>query len=404
MKIAGIVAEYNPFHNGHAHHIERTRSREWGCGATHVVAVMSGNFVQRGQPAMLPKPYRVRAALEGGVDLVLELPVPWAMASAEAFAFGAVSVLDALGCVDTISFGSECGQIDMLAKAADILLSPRFSGLLRVYTDMGLSFPEARQRAVTEMAGNKTASLLETANNTLGIEYLKALRRLGSSITPFTIHRFGAGHDEQLPVGDIASASAVRRLISAGRVENAAQFLPPCSMAMVSKAIQSGHCPAEIGRIERAILAALRVMTREQLAQLPGISEGLENRLYDAVREAGSFDELAERVKTRRYTMTRIHRIILAGFIGIKAGLEKQPPPYIRVLGANERGVQILRRAKSGARLPLISRVSQFETLNNDARHIFSLECTAADLYGLALPTPMRCSTEFTNKIIKTDG
>ncbi|MDD3693415.1 MAG: nucleotidyltransferase family protein [Oscillospiraceae bacterium] len=403
MKIAGIVAEYNPFHNGHAYHIEKTRCADSGCRATHVVAVMSGNFVQRGGPAMMPKHYRVRTALYGGADLVLELPLPWAMASAEAFAFGAVSILDALGCVDILSFGSECGETVLLEKAVSALESQQFSRLLRLFLDMGISFPQARQRAVTEISGNKIASLFETGNNTLGIEYIKALHRLKSPISPFTVRRFGAGHDEDLPIGNIASASMIRKLVSAGRLENAAPYMPPYTRSILNKAMQAGQCPADNGRIERAILAALRVMTREQISRLPGISEGLENRFYDAIRESGSLDELTERVKTRRYTLTRIRRIIFAGFLGLGTGFEKQQPPYIRILGANERGAEILRAAKKSARLPLVSRVSRIETLGEYARQIFSLECRASDLYGLALPTPMPCSTEYTNKIVKVN-
>ena len=155
MKIAGIVAEYNPFHNGHAYQIDRTRSEDAGCGATHIVAVMSGSFVQRGEPALLPKFDRARAALAGGADLVLELSVPWAISSAERFAAGAVSLLDALGCVDVLSFGSECGDLDALSRIADALESPRFSSLLRYHLDMGISFPEARQKAVREIAGER---------------------------------------------------------------------------------------------------------------------------------------------------------------------------------------------------------------------------------------------------------
>ncbi len=404
MKIAGIVAEYNPFHNGHAYHIEKMRCAKSSCRATHIVAVMSGNFVQRGGPAMMPKNYRVRAALYGGADLVLELPMPWAMASAEAFAFGAVSILDALGCVDILSFGSECGEIGLLDKAVSTLESQKFSRLLHLFLDMGISFPQARQRAVTEISGNKIASLFETANNTLGIEYIKALRRLNSPITPFTVRRFGAGHDEDLPIGDMASASTIRKLVNGGRLENAAPYMPPDARNILNKAMLAGQCPADNRRIERAILAVLRTMTIEQLSHLPGISEGLENRLYDAIRESGSLDELTERVKTRRYTLTRIRRIIFSGFLGLDAGFEKQQPPYIRVLGVNERGTEILRAAKKSARLPLVSRVSRFETLGEYAKQIFSLECRASDLYGLALPTPLPCSTEYTNKIVKVNN
>ena len=398
MKIAGIVAEYNPFHNGHAYHIEKTRD----AGATHIVAVMSGNFVQRGEPAILPKPERVRAALEGGADLVLELPLPWAMASAETFAYGAVSILDALGCVDIISFGSEAGDAELLSKAVDALESERFNGLLRVYLDMGISFPDARQRAAREISGSKIASLFETANNTLGIEYLKALRRLCSNIQPFTVKRFGAGHDQDLPVGDIASASAVRRMIHAGRVENTAPYLPLHTRKIIYEALQSGRCPVDVANIERAVLGFMRLLSKEELAALPGISEGLEKRLYDVVRQCGSLEELMFAVKTKRYPLSRIRRLVMAGFLGLKAGYENKQPPYIRVLGLNQRGLEILRLARN-SKIPLVSRVSSIEALDDYARVVFNLEARAADLYSLAAPKPIPCGSEYTYKVIKVE-
>jgi predicted nucleotidyltransferase len=402
VKIAGIVAEYNPFHNGHAYHIERTKDPVTGCGATHIVAVMSGNFVQRGEPAILPKSERVSAALAGGADLVLELPLPWAMASAETFSYGAVSILDSLGCVDILSFGSESGDLDLLSKAADALESDRFSGLLRLYLDMGISFPDARQRAVREIAGNKIASLFKSANNILGIEYLKALRMLNSNIQPFTIQRFGAGHDEELPVGDIASASAIRRMIYAGRVENAASFLPLTTRNIIHKSLQDGRCPVDIALIERAVLCALRLLSPEDYAKLPDVSEGLENRLYEAARKSGSLEELLFAVKTKRYPLSRIRRIIMAGFLGLKAGHENRKPPYIRVLGFNRRGSEILNLAKN-SKIPLVSRASRFETLGGYTREVFEREAKAADLYSLAAPKAIPCGSEYTYKIIKVD-
>ncbi len=400
MKVAGIVAEYNPFHNGHAFHIERTRSGE--LAATHVVAVMSGNFVQRGEPAILPKAERVKMALVGGVDLVLELPLPWAISSAEGFAFGAVSVLHALGCVDVLSFGSESGDIAALQKTVDVMESERFSGLLRYHLEAGISFPEARQRAVAELAGQKTAALLASPNNTLGIEYSKALRRLQSPITPVTVERLGAGHDDALPVGDTASASYVRTLLTAGRTDTAAAYLPSLVRRLLLEALQAGRCPACTQRIETAMLAQLRRLSLEELAALPGISEGLENRLYEAIRVSGSLEELITRVKTRRYALTRIRRLLLAGFLGLPAGWEKQQPPYIRVLGMNTRGAEILRAAKTPA-LPIVSRPSQMESLSPEAHNLFALESRAADLYALALPTPLPCGTEYTNKVIRLE-
>ena len=402
MKIAGIVAEYNPFHNGHAHHIERTRAADGACRATHIVAVMSGNFVQRGELALLPKADRVRSALAGGADLVLELPLPWAIASAEAFAFGAVSLLDALGCVDVLSFGSECGETEPLQKVADTLDSDRFAALLRYHLEGGIAFPEARQRAVEEILGKKGASVLEHPNNTLGVEYLKALRRLDSPICPFTIPRLGAGHDGTLPVGDMASATFLRSLLLAGRTANAAPYIPPAALEILCEAARAGRCPADPARIERAMLSALRRLSREQVARLPGISEGLEHRVYEAIRSSGSMEALLNAVKTRRYPLARIRRILLAGFLGLSAGWETRRPPYIRVLGIGRNGADILRAAK-GAALPLVTRVSQFESLPEECRRLFVLESRAADLYALALPLPLPCGTEYTAGMIRPE-
>lgn len=401
MKIAGIAAEYNPFHNGHAHHIARTRDEDGG-GATHIVAVMSGCFTQRGEPAMLPEGDRVRMALAGGADLVIGLPLPWSLASAEGFAFGMVSALDALGCVDIISFGSESGDIAALQKAADCLSTDRFAQLLRYHLDYGISFPEARQRAVQEIAGNRTAELFSSPNNTLGIEYLKALHRLDSPIVPYTIPRFGAGHDETYPLGDTASASYIRTLAQAGRLVAAAPFLPAASMEILSAAAAQGHCPADVRLLERAVLAKLRRMSREELAKLPGISEGIENRLYEAVSTAGTLEELESRVKTKRYPLTRIRRLIWSAFLDIPAGWEGRTPPYLRVLGMNGRGREILSAAKA-AKVPLLTRVSQRSLLGKEADGLYALEARAVDLYALALPTPLPCGTLYTDGLVRVE-
>lgn len=398
MKIAGIVAEYNPFHNGHAHHIERTRADEGG-GATHVAVVMSGNFVQRGEPALLPKADRVRMALAGGADLVLELPLPWCLSSAEGFAFGAVSLLDALGCVDMLSFGSECGDVAALKRAADALESPRFSQLLRYRLEGGNPFPDARQKAVSEIAGPKIAALFASANNTLGIEYIKALRRLQSPMDCFTIPRFGADHDALRPLGDMASASYIRSVLQSGHSLNAAPFLPAACYALFSDAQEAGRAPARLPLMERAVLARLRMLTKEEWAALPDISEGLENRLYTAAQQAGSWDELTAAVKTKRYPLTRIQRVLWAAFLSLPAGYAAKRPPYIRVLGMNERGREILSAAKNAA-VPVVSKPSQIEQLGEEARAVFALESRAADLYALFLPKPLPCGAAYTTGVL----
>lgn len=400
MKIAGIIAEYNPFHNGHAYQIDRTRAEDGGCEATHVVAVMSGNFVQRGEPALLPKADRVRMALAGGVDLVLELPAPWALSSAEHFAFGGVAILHALGCVDTISFGSERGDLSQLERAVNTMESDRFSSLLHYYLEGGIAFPEARQKAVAEIAGEKTAALLSRPNNILAIEYLKALRRLSSPIVPFTVPRMGADHDEMVPLGDIASASYLRAVIGAGKLLNTAPYMPRASYRYLGAAAEAGRCPADTKRLERGILARLRTLSAQELGQFPGISEGLENRVWEAVRHAASWQELEQSIKTRRYPLTRIRRMLWAAFLGIPRGLEEMAPPYIRVLGYNERGRDILAAARQ-AQTVLFSRASQADGFSGTARQVWEIECRAADLYALTLPRPYPCGAEQTTGMIK---
>ncbi len=402
MKVAGIVAEYNPFHSGHAHQIERLRDPDGTVRATHVVAVMSGHFVQRGEVALLPKADRVRAALLGGVDLVLELPLPWCLSSAEGFARGAVALLHALSCVDVLSFGSECGDLPLLQKAASLLDSPRGVELLQYHLGYGVSYPEARQKAVRELGGERAAALLSEPNNTLGIEYLRALRVLGSPMEPTTVRRLGPAHDAQLPLGTIASAGYLRALVRAGRVRDALPYMPAACGQVVEQAVAAGRCPADPDRLGRAVLCHLRRLDKESLRELPGVSEGLENRLYDAVRQAGSLDDLLARLKTRRYPLTRLQRLVWCAFLGVRMDDTVGMPPYLRVLGATARGFELLSRVKTaGGPLPLVSRASQLDALTGFSGRVWALETAAADLYALSLPTPLPCGAEHTAGMIK---
>lgn len=402
MRIAGIVAEYNPFHNGHAFHIEKTRELHGGCEATHLVAVMSGSFVQRGEPAVLSKFDRAKAALAGGVDLVIELPVPWCLSSAEGFARGSVALLNALGCVETISFGTETGDLTPLEKAVTIMETPRFSPLLKYYMESGCSFPEAQQKALSEIAGSTLANVLNTPNNTLALEYLKALREQQSAIAPFTVKRRGTPHDGMMPLGNMASASYLRSLFYSDRLLNALTYMPtPCAM-VVSAAAEGGRLPAEADRLDRAVLARLRGLSMDEIAKLPGISEGLENRFYKAIRQAGTLTELETAVKTKRYPLTRVRRLIWSAFLGIPAGYAAKTPPYLRVLASNNKGKEIIAAAKN-ATLPLLYRASQVPKLSAEAQAVWELECRATDLHQLAFPTPLPCGTDCTNGLIREE-
>lgn len=402
MKIAGIIAEYNPFHNGHQFHIERTRAKDGGCEATHIVAVMSGNFTQRGEPALLPKRERAAMALAGGADLVLELPAPFAMSSAEKFAFGGVAMLHALGCVDTISFGSECGDIEILDRAATLMDEPRFAAKLRYQLESGISYPKAQQAALREMAG-VLAGVLDHPNNTLGIGYLRALKKLNSAITPFTVERRGAEHDSFAPIGTVASASYLRSVIRENRATNAAPYLPASSFALLNGALTDKRCPADPARAERALLWRLRTMSRAEMAHLPDVSEGIENRLYTAAQTATDIESLIEAIKTKRYPRTRIQRLIWSAFAGFCAMPDCPTPPYLSVLAANDKGLEILAAAKramakSGTTLPLLTRSSEADRLTGEAANLWESCCKTDDLYALLLPVPYPCGTT------RTDG
>lgn len=401
MKIAGIIAEYNPFHNGHAYLIEKLRDPN-GCAATHVVAVMSGNFVQRGEPAICPKSYRVKAALANGVDAVIELPTPWAMSSAQGFAWGAVSLLHAAGCVDVLGFGSESGNTAALMQAAETMSTPAYAEQLRNYMGLGLPYNEAQRRTMAQIGGERPARLLENPNDMLAIEYIRALLACGSAIQPYAVQRFGVAHDQTAPLGTIASASYIRQVIAGGRLTNALPYLPAESAKQLATAVQAGHAPSSVALVERAVLAKLRTMSAADWAALPGVSEGLENRMEQATRGAKSLEELATAAGTKRYPPARISRLIWSAFLGIPAGWERKTPPYLRVLGFSERGEELLTRFKHGT-LPLISRCSQIARLGGEAAEIFAVEQRATDLYALTLPSPFSCGTECTDGILSPD-
>ena len=377
METAGIVAEYNPFHRGHAWHIAETRRRLGG--EAPVVCVMSGHWVQRGECALADKWLRAALALDRGADLVVELPTPWAMASAESFARGAVSLLAATGVVDVLSFGSETGELAPLEEAAAALDAPDYPERLRAALGRGLSFPAARQEA----AG---AACLSAPNNNLGVEYLRSLRALGSTIRPLTVPRQGAGHDGPA-AGGFASASELRRLLRAGRGEEAAPYLT---------APWSGEL-ADMQHIERAVLSRLRTMGEGDWAALPdgGGAEGLPSRLAKAAREAVSLEDFYTLAKTRRYPHARLRRLALAAFLGLRAAERPAAPPYVRVLGLGGRGRALLRKMKDTCPLPVIVKPAQARELDGPALALFQAEARYTDLYGLCFPAPRPCGAEW---------
>ena len=249
MATAGIIAEYNPFHSGHRHHLSETRRRA-GDG---VVCVMSGNWVQRGEPALVSKWVRARMALEGGADLVLELPTPWAMSSAERFGRGGVEVLTAAGVVDVLSFGSEDGRLEPLQRAAECLDSAEYRQALGGFLREGITFAAARQKAAEALGVD--GACLQGANNNLGVEYLRAIRAMGSSLRPMTVPRKGAGHRAEEEEGGMASASLIRRRILEGDWNGAERFLSEGDKLRLLSEQEEGRCPAAGAWCERGVMA-----------------------------------------------------------------------------------------------------------------------------------------------------
>lgn len=386
MKICGIIAEYDPFHTGHAYQISALRQTLGKDCA--VICVMSGNWTQRGGPALFDKHTRAQMALVGGADLVLELPLPCAISSAEGFARGGVSVLNATGIVTHLCFGSECGNLPLLSQVAQTLDREKFRGELHVGLDQGMSFPTARQQAVQQLIGDD-AACLSYPNNNLGVEYLRALNRLGSKIIPITVQRTGAGHG-QAPAGGYSSASHLRQLLSESKWAEASDFLPSGALELLHEAPLSDY-----RRAERAILYRLRQMPAEELAKLPDCGEGLSNRLYQAIRQGTSLDEILMLVKTKRYTHARLRRILLWAFLGLTAADRLETPHYLRVLGMNDTGRTLLRSMREHASLPILTKPSHVRNLSTDAQRLFDAESCATDLYGFCLPELPPCGSEW---------
>lgn len=379
MHIAGIAAEYDPFHNGHELHIRKTREiLGHDCG---IVCAMSGSFTQRGEPACLPKHVRAHAALICGADLVLEIPAAHALSSAEGFAFAAASIFESLGCVDRISFGSESGDIGKLQAAAQALSSPELGALLREEMTRGISYAAAVQKAAERLSG-KDLSVLASPNNLLGVQYIKALIRLKSYILPVTVTREGAGHDAFSADRAYPSASALRAKLRRG--QSIAGYVPAAAEELYSDAVKAGRAPVSADALEIAVLSRLRSMSREEFAALPDSTEGLGQRLMNIARKASSLEELYAEVKTKRYAMSRIRRMVMCAFLGISVDIKREKPLYARVLACGPGGREILRRIDKD--FPVITKPAAAKKLSGAALGDFLMEVRATDLWVLGRP------------------
>lgn len=366
MEIIGIICEYNPLHLGHRKQIAQIRQTV--CPDCGIVCLMSGDYVQRGAPAIVDKTRRAEAAVRCGADLVLELPVTCSLSSAEGFAAGGVRILS--GFCDSLCFGAETADSAALMDTARALLSPDFPQMLRQQLDQGLSFPAARQGALEAMGID--ASLLRTPNNILAIEYCKAILFQGVAMKPMVIHRPGSYHDTA-PDPENPSATALRKLMTAR--ESWEAYIPEEAASCFADAPRH-----TLAQGERAILYRLRTMTDAEFEALPYGSEGLWRKFMHAARKEPTVEGILTAVKSKRYTRSRLDRMLMCAFLGITRKDLETPPPYTRVLALNDRGRTILKQARQTGHFPNIGQV-----LDDPYQ---ALENRCGDLYGLFSEAP----------------
>ena len=381
MRVAGFVSELNPFHNGHAYFVEQVRR----AGATHVVTAMSGSFVQRGEAAFADKFLRAEAAVKSGVDLVLDLPVPWALGSAPSFARGGVSLLLAFGC-DLLAFGCETEETALLKNTAALLLRDTVQETVAKQMKTGSSYPAAVAHTLRLMGKSAAAEVLATPNNVLAVEYLKALQCMQKDLPVLAIRRSGASHDSALTPGVIQSASTLRKLSDISFLH---PFLPLPAYDVLER--NAGRLLDPIS-FETVVLTALRLLPDAAFDRFVTDNSGLSDRLRKAVRQAVSLTQLYELAKTKSLTHAKIRRETMHLFLQIPPAFEKGNPPFARVLAANARGMELL--ARRTCTIPLITKHAETEKLGLAAKELYALQCRASDLYALCTKEKRACCTE----------
>lgn len=379
MDAVGVVCEFDPLHRGHERLLRRA-----GASGRVLVCAMSGNFTQRGGAACVEKFARAEMAVRCGADLVVELPTPWAMATAEKFADGGVSLLAQCG-VKTLYFGSECGDADALWATAEALLRADVHRAIRLEMDGGLPYAAARQAVLERETG--LGALLAQPNNTLAVEYLKAIRRRGLTADAVTVRREDGGHH------GTASASHIRALLAAGQEAKAFALMPPQAADILGREMKKGLAPADPARLERAMLARLRLMNEHDFASYDSGGEGLYRRVYRAVQEGGSLGDILTRATTKRYPTARVRRMLWAVFLGLEA--HGEDIPYVRILAATEAGRRLLRQMRD-AGVPVLTKAADVGRLGPSAEALFTREARRTDVYALACPgSPLPCGSDW---------
>ncbi|MCL2852983.1 MAG: nucleotidyltransferase [Defluviitaleaceae bacterium] len=378
MKIIGIVAEYNPFHNGHLYHLEQARAKT---GASHAIAVLSGNFVQRGEPAIIDKNARVLMALRAGVDVVVELPYMYALSSAGYFAGGAVSLLHNMGVVNCIAFGAEAKVNELEAVANILRREPQdFKSALRGNLSLGLSYPDARARALSSY--DDSFDILKGPNNVLGIEYINSIARLGSKMSAVAIERTVPHIGGR--AGRFASASEIRKSLLSGRLEDAGSFMPGFAVDILERA-GAYH---RLNNLSDVLHYRIRTQSSEELCQIAEISEGLENRITHFSRQFASLEGIISQVKTKRYTLSKIKRCFLNIILNVRkdtfAMAQKHGPAYVRILGFRKESQALLAYIEANSKIPMITNIKNAKHMDAYTRQSLESELRTTDIYALS--------------------
>ena len=378
MAIA-VICEFNPFHNGHKYLLEKAKK----ITDQPIIAIMSGSFTQRGEVAVTDKFSRAKTALENGADLVVELPTVYAVSNAQRFASCGTHIAKAFDCVDTLAFGCESESADLLLSASKAVDDERVSALIKEEMKSGNYYPRALENAVRTVFGDETADVLTSPNNILAVEYIKSLG--DGRVKPLPILRTGVQHDSDVIVKNFASASQVRKMLRTG--ENAEEFVPvvPCEITYPEL-------------LERAVICKLRSMKIEDFAKLADVSEGIENRIYRAVNECSSVEEIIGFVKTKRYTHARIRRIIISAFLGVTEEMQNTPVEYARVLGFTKEGATLLKSCK----LEVITSVSDALKKGGNIEKFLNIDVMATDVSAVAYKNIKSCGADFTTPVIKS--
>lgn len=404
--VLGIVSEYNPFHNGHILHLKKSLEMT---KADFTIAIMSGNFTQRGDTSLIDKWAKTEMALKQGIDLVIELPTLYAISSAENFADGAVKILNSLGIIDYISFGSEIGEIKPLDDVATVLSKePKdFSEILKRQLRSGLSYPKAREIAIQMYFGTSPiyTEALQNPNNILGIEYLKALKRSKSNITPITIKRNYNSYNSNDVKNGVASATAIRTMIM--QKKNIHTVVPYETYEIIERLTEEGKIVSSLKVFEKEIIYNLRKMTITEIANLADVTEGLENKIKQASNMTNDLDELIQKIKSKRYTETRIRRILLYSLLNITKKdmtISKKVMPYIRVLGFNKHGKRIISAiAENNPKIKIVVSVKKFLDTNRDMnlQSMMMKDILATNIYTLGFKNQPLGNLDYTHKVLE---